>query len=72
MQDEKKANAFEEKKKAKQLSQAMRVIGKLSPLHAQLVGNIKDKKASLLPDFVMSPAQQSEHEINKARHCLTV
>ena len=50
----------------------MKVLGKLSPLHSQLVANLKDKKADLVPSFVLMPAQQVEDELNKVRHCLTV
>ena len=50
----------------------MKVLGKLSPLHSQLVVNLKDKKADHVPSFVLLPAQQVEDELNKVRHCLTV
>ena len=70
--EQKKANDAEEKRKANSLTFAMKVLGKLSPLHSQLVVNLKDKKADHVPSFVLLPAQQVEDELNKVRHCLTV
>ena len=54
------------------MSFAVKVLGKLSPLHAQLAVNLKDKKADMVPAFVLAPAQQVADELNEVRHCLTV